>query len=129
MNNFEKILSTMDFRFFGTSQHKIDAETFLKRDDTVLLDVRASEETETIKVYLKHHSPVFEIPLHELPLRIAELPRDRFVGIFCSSGVRSAIALAYLKSTGYENVKMVDGGYTQFMEAVLPAKVFKHLNK
>jgi rhodanese-related sulfurtransferase len=129
MNEFEKIISSMDFNFFGTGKHKIDAATFLASQDAILLDTRSKEETSTIKLSLNHHLPVIEIPFNELPLNINQLPKDKFIGIFCSSGVRSAITFAYLKTKGFENVKMIEGGYYQLMEAVMPGKIHKHINK
>ena len=129
MNELEKTISRMDFQYFATGQHKINAETFLEKDNTVLLDVRANEEIETVKLELKHYFTVFEIPVHELPARISELPKDKFIGVFCSSGVRSTIAFTYLQSCGYENVKTLVGGYTELMKALLPGKLFKHLKK
>mgnify|MGYP000855555893 CR=1 FL=1 len=130
MNEFEKIISKMDFQYFGTGQHKIDADTFLKKEGGVIfLDLRSKEEIETIKIVLKYHFPVVEIPLHELPQRISEIPADKFIGVFCSSGVRSAIAFAYLKSKGFENVRIIEGGYEQLVDALKPGKVYKHLNK
>lgn len=129
MNELEKTISKMDFQYFGTGQHKISPEEFLKKEDVALLDVRSHEEIATIKLHMKHHFPVLEIPFQELPSRLNELPKDKSIGIFCSSGVRSAIGMAYLKSKGFENVKMIDGGYTQFMEAIMPGKVYKQINK
>jgi len=129
MNELERTISSMNFEYFGTGQHKINAETFINKENAILLDVRAKEEVETVKLKLKHHITVMEIPLHELPLRINELPKDKFIGVFCSSGVRSTIAFTYLKSDGYENVKIVECGYYEFMEAILPGKLFKHLNR
>jgi rhodanese-related sulfurtransferase len=128
MNELEKVIGQMDFQYFGTGKHKIGAEDFLKKEDAVLLDVRAREEIATVKLHLKHHFPVLEIPFQELPSRLNELPKDKFIGIFCSSGVRSAMALLYLKSQGFENVKMIEGGYTQFMEALMPVgKLYKQI--
>jgi len=129
MNEFEKAISKMDFQYFGTGQHKIDAESFLKKENAVFLDARGKEETETIKMVLKHHVFVIEIPLHELPQQLNEIPADKFIGVFCSSGVRSAIAFAYLKSKGFENVRIIEGGYEQLVDALKPGKVYKHLNK
>ena len=63
MDELETTISRMDYRFFGTGQHKIDAETFLKRKDAIFVDMRAKEECETLKIQLKHHLPVLEIPL------------------------------------------------------------------
>jgi len=129
MNEFEKMISNMDFNFFATGKHKIDAATFIVSQDAILLDTRSKEETATIKLNLKHHLPVIEMPFNEIPLNIDQLPKDKFIGIFCSSGVRSAITFAYLKSKGFEHVKMIEGGYTQLMEAVMPGKIHKHINK
>lgn len=125
----DKVISSMDFQFFGTGQHKIDAGSFLEKDNAIFLDVRAKEEIVTIKICLNHYFPVIEIPFHELPSKLNELPRDKFIGIFCSSGVRSAIAFAYIKSNGFENVRIIEGGYAQLTEALLPGKIFKHIHK
>ncbi|MBI9065774.1 MAG: rhodanese-like domain-containing protein [Salinivirgaceae bacterium] len=129
MNELERIISSMDFEYFGSGQHKINIESFFNKKNAVFLDVRAKEEVETMKLQLKHHHLVTEIPLHELPSRINELPKNIFVGVFCSSGVRSTMAFAYLKSKGYENVKIIEGGYHELMDVLLPGKLFKHLNK
>ncbi|HEK85692.1 MAG: rhodanese-like domain-containing protein [Candidatus Saccharicenans sp.] len=128
MNELDKIISQLDFTFFGSGQHKIEAETLFKKENAVLLDLRAREETETLKLNLKYYLPVLEIPFHELRARLNELPRDKFIGLFCSSGVRSSMAFIYLKSKGFENIRLVDGGYEQLVEALKPGKIFKHIN-
>jgi len=81
------------------------------------------------KIVLKHHCTVIEIPLHELPQRLHELPKDKFIGIFCSGGVRNVKAFIYLKSKGFENVKIIEGGYEKLVNALKPGEVYKHLNK
>ena len=55
-------------------------------------------------------------------------PKINCTGVYSSSGVRSTIVFTYLKSNGYENIKIVDGGYYESMEAILPVKLFKYLN-
>jgi len=129
MNEFEKMITKMDFHYFGTGEHLIDVESFLAKEDTLLLDVRAREEVETLKVILSHHCPVLEIPTHEVPVRLNEIPKDKTVGVFCSSGVRNVIVFAYLKSRGFENVKILPGGYITLTDAVKPGKIFKKLNR
>jgi len=52
MNELEKIISRMNFQYFGTGQHKINSEAFLEKEKAVLLDVRAKEEVETVKLGL-----------------------------------------------------------------------------
>jgi len=129
MNEIEEVISKMDFQYFGTGQHKIEPEKFLSEDNTVFLDVRAKEEQETIKLSLTHHCEVLEIPTNEIPNRINEIPKDKTIGIFCSAGVRATIIFAYLKSKGYNNVKIILGGYPPLMAALLPGKLYKKLNK
>lgn len=129
MNTLEKVIQQMDFTYFGTGQHKVDVETFLKKEDTIFLDVRAKEETETLKIILRYNSRVIEIPLHELPERWKELPADKFIGIFCSGGIRSTIAYVFLRNQGLENVKIIEGGYEQLVEILKPGKLYKLINK
>jgi len=78
---------------------------------------------------MKHHCIVLEIPTDEVPVRINEIPKDKTIGVFCSSGVRSVIIFAYLKSKGFEKVKILPGGYHDITEAIKPGKVYKHINK
>lgn len=129
MNDLEKVISEMDFQYFGTGQHKIEVETFLSSENALFLDVRAKEELETIKIPLLHHVEVLEIPTNEVPKRINEIPKDKLIGVFCSAGVRAVIIFTYLKSKGYENVKIILGGYPPLMEAIMPGKLYKKLHK
>jgi len=128
MNDFEKAITQMDFRFFGTGQHIIDVESFLHKEDAVLLDVRSTEEYMTLKLHLSHFCQILEIPMHQVPLRINEIPKDKMIGVFCSSGVRCVIIFAYLKSKGFENVKILPGGYNHLTEALKPGKIYKKVN-
>ena len=52
MNDIENVIKEMDFQFFGSGKHKMEAEDFLAAKNNVLLDVRAREEIETIKILL-----------------------------------------------------------------------------
>lgn len=128
MNELEQAISQMDFDYFGTGQHKIEVDKFLQSKNAVFLDVRVKEEIETVKIRLEHHCPVLEIPTHEVPARINEIPRDKLIGVFCSSSVRCVIIFAYLKSKGYENVKILPGGYANLMASLLPGKIYKKAN-
>ena len=129
MNELEKVISKMDFQYFGNGEHKMEAEKFLSADNTVFLDVRAKEEQETVKLPLSHYCKVLEIPTNEIPNRINEIPKDKTIGVFCSAGVRATIIFVYLKSKGYNDVKIILGGYPPLMAAVMPGKLYKKLNK
>ena len=129
MNELEKVISELDFKYFGTGEHKIEVDEFLSASNVVFLDVRAKEEQETVKLSLSHHCKVLEIPTNEVPQRINEIPKDKTIGVFCSAGVRATIIFVYLKSKGFENVKIILGGYPPLMAALMPGKLYKKLNK
>jgi rhodanese-related sulfurtransferase len=129
MNDLEKTIQSMDFKYFATGQHKIEPEALLKIDNAVLLDVRSKEEMETVQFHLKHHIEILEIPAHEVPSRINEIPENKPIGVFCSSGVRCVMIFLYLHSKGYKYVKILEGGYTKLLSALMPGKIYKHLNQ
>lgn len=128
MNEIEKVIKEMDLQYFGTGQHKMEAEAFLGAENKVFLDVRATEEVKSIKIALTYHCEVIEIPTDEVPERLSEIPNDKLIGVFCSAGVRATIIFAYLKSKGYQKVKIITGGYAPLMQAILPGKLYNKLN-
>ncbi|RLA88205.1 MAG: rhodanese-like domain-containing protein, partial [Deltaproteobacteria bacterium] len=113
--------------FFGAEKHKLEMKKLLTMDNAVFLDVRSYPEVESLQLKLKHHIEVLHIPIDKIPDRIGEIPRDRTVGIFCSAGTRSAIVYAFLRAKGYENVRVVLGGYEAVASLVLPGKLLKHM--
>ncbi len=129
MNELEKVISEMDFQYFGTGKHKIEVEAFLSATNTLFLDVRANEELESINLSLTHHCEVLAIPTNEIPERINEIPKDKTIGVFCSAGVRATMVFVYLKTKGFKNVKIILGGYPPLMAAIMPGKLYKKLNK
>jgi hydroxyacylglutathione hydrolase len=80
--------------------HRLDEE-----GDTWILDVRSAEEVEAQEIPGAHH-----IHLKEFPGRMAEVPADRTVQIFCGSGVRSMVVASLLRRAGWENLTVVLGG-------------------
>ncbi len=54
------------------------------------------------------------IPLQEVPRRLAELPKDKDLLIYCKSGRRSASATNFLLQNGYEKVYNVAGGFLAY---------------
>jgi rhodanese-related sulfurtransferase len=50
------------------------------------------------------------LPMHLIPLRMSELPRDRDLVLYCRSGARSYHACAYLAQQGFDNVINLRGG-------------------
>jgi rhodanese-related sulfurtransferase len=121
----EKALKAMTLEFCGTGQHKISPENFLTAKDVAFLDVRATEEAETLRFDFKIFGiPSLHIPIDELPDRLNELPKDKTIACFCSSGTRSAWAYIYLFSKGY-SVKWLAASNEDLAQLLKPGKIWK----
>jgi glyoxylase-like metal-dependent hydrolase (beta-lactamase superfamily II) len=57
------------------------------------------------------------IPLDQLQDRLAEVPRDRRVAVYCQSGMRSSTAASLLEQAGFEDVVELTGGYQAWSTA------------
>jgi rhodanese-related sulfurtransferase len=125
MDNLGDILRSMSFDFWGSGQHKIEMDALLATKEAVFLDVRAKEEWDSIQIKLEHHIRVLWIPTCEIPDRYKEIPRDKTVGIFCSAGSRSNMVYLYLRSLGFENVRVATSNYDALTSLLLPGKLHK----
>lgn len=122
-NTFDRWIRGLDFEFWSTGQHKIEPPVFFEKwtkGEAILLDVRAAEERAFVAFPF-----ALEIPVNELPARLSEIPRDKLVGTFCSGGDRSNVAFAYLRTHGFENVRIISGGYSSIIPEMMPGKVHK----
>ena len=124
MDNFDSWISGLTLSFWGTGQHKMTAaqlaEKWRNGERAIVLDTRAVEETQYVHLPFALH-----IPIAELPQRWQEVPKDVPVAIFCSSGVRSAIAYAYLQLKGLTNVRILEGNYEGLVAEFVPGKLWK----
>lgn len=72
----------------------------LKNPQTILVDVREPSE------YRAGHIPnAINLPLRTLTHHLSEIPIDRPVILYCSSGYRSAMGVMTLHLLGYEKVQ------------------------
>jgi adenylyltransferase/sulfurtransferase len=85
-------------------------------DDLLLVDVREPGEYEIVRI-----PGSILVPKGDLPARLAELPMDKPVVLYCKTGVRSAEALALLKGAGFSSAKHVQGGVTAWAHQVDPS--------
>jgi glyoxylase-like metal-dependent hydrolase (beta-lactamase superfamily II)/rhodanese-related sulfurtransferase len=81
------------------------AERLAGAEPPFLVDVRNESETEGDLI-----DGALNIPLRRLPGRLDDLPRERQVIPYCSSGYRSAIAASLLQSRGFARVGDLVGG-------------------
>jgi len=83
----------------------------------MLLDVRTSEE------YAEGHiAGATLIPVQELAERLAEVPHDKQVYVYCHSGKRSARASTLLAEKGYTNIENIVGGIEAWKDAGYPVE-------
>lgn len=54
------------------------------------------------------------IPVEELPERVAEVPKDKEVVALCKVGKRAYLTLPILEKLGYENIIILDGGVAAY---------------
>lgn len=127
MNNLEKVLKSMSLEFFGSGKHKISPSAHFSEKDSLFLDVRSNEEFNTLSFGLLYHVPVIHIPICEISERMNEIPKNKLVGVFCSSGVRSTMVYLYLRGMGYDNVSILEGGYLEIANEFKPGKLLKYL--
>lgn len=120
-------MESMTFEFFGSGNHKTKASNHFLKKDALFLDVRSQEECNTLSFNLIHHMPVVHIPIDEIPKRIQEIPKDKEIGVFCSSGVRATIVYVYLRAAGYKNIRILEGGYHDVIEEFKPSNLLKKI--
>ncbi|HVF04667.1 MAG TPA: adenylyltransferase/sulfurtransferase MoeZ [Frankiaceae bacterium] len=89
---------------------------FDRGEEFLLVDVREPGEHEIVRI-----PGSVLIPKGDLPARLAELPQDKPVLVYCKTGIRSAEALALLKGAGFATAKHVQGGVTAWAHQVDPS--------
>lgn len=72
----------------------------------LLLDVRTDREHQQ-----GHLQGDVHIPIDDLRARLAELPRDRPIAVYCRSGFRGHLATRILKEHGFSAVVNITGGW------------------
>lgn len=88
----------------------VDQAAELRDGGAFVLDVRQPEE------WNQAHIPgATLIPLGELQARLAEVPQDQEILVYCRSGNRSQEGRDILLAAGYENVTSMSGGINDWI--------------
>jgi adenylyltransferase/sulfurtransferase len=82
--------------------------------DVYLIDVREPYEAQIAQIGGKL------IPQNEVPLRLAEIDRNREVIVHCRSGARSQRIAEFLKQAGYLRVVNLAGGILAWADQIDP---------
>ena len=77
--------------------------------NTLLLDVREPWEIDLAAIRLPGYAAK-DIPMGEIPARLAELPESQPIVCICHHGVRSLQVVAFLERNGYPSVYNLAGG-------------------
>lgn len=96
----------------------LEAHDLIQRSngDLIVLDVRTPPEW----IAEGCLAGATRIPMHELPYRAAELPRDAAILVYCAHGIRSADVGAWLCESGYAQVYDLGGGIDLWKRSGLP---------
>ena len=93
-----------------------DLAGFLAAQDMVLLDVREPEEYEA-----GHMIGAFNVPIRTLSQNLDLLPdKTASIVVICKGGGRAMLAATSLEILGYENVKVLKGGFDAWAGEELP---------
>jgi len=117
LTGLDAYLSALPEGFFTVKPADLNTELGSDKKP-VIVDVRTPAEV-TADGYIEGS---LLIPVNELAARIAELPADKATPIVvtCKSGHRGSMALVYLQSLGYTNVRNLGGGMSAWIAAELP---------
>ena len=86
-------------------------------DHLFLLDVRTPQE------YAEGHiAGAVNVPYDQLATRLAEVPKDKDVVLYCRSGRRAGIAADVLAANGYTRLSHLEGDMIAWTEKGRPMK-------
>lgn len=81
-----------------------------------LLDVREPLEVKIVSIGGYH------IPLRELPSRLGELSAGQEIVVYCHHGIRSRLAVQFLREAGFEQARNLAGGIDAWSREIDPTK-------
>jgi len=117
-------LSGVDSAFWASGQWRCTIEEFIDRMSSgqpiTLIDLREPEEKALLALPF-----ALDLPLPQLPQRWQEVPRDHPVVTFCSGDLRATMAFTYLRTRGFDNVRVLRGGYTGLADSLSLANVLR----
>ena len=86
-------------------------KTWLKETDLVLIDVREASEYED-----GHIDGAINIPLRHLVQNLGQVPQDKPVMLYCSSGYRTGMGVMTLRLLGYNNIEGFPPSYQGWIQ-------------
>ncbi|MGS0676794.1 rhodanese-like domain-containing protein [Shewanella sp. 125m-1] len=122
-NSFNDQFSHATGKSVGKDIGLISSEVFVKQlqnnTGVTAIDIRTIEERQVFGLAMKDQ---LNISLDELfiPENLDKIPTDKPVVIVCKSGGRAMAAGTALRQLGFDNVKVLKGGYSKLSSYVGP---------
>jgi len=93
-------------------------DSVVKEIESIELEKRLSEQNEFYLLDIRSEAEVVHgmlpnsahLPMHLIPVRMNEFPKDKEIVLYCRSGARSYHACMYLMQQGFNNVINLKGG-------------------
>jgi rhodanese-related sulfurtransferase len=99
------------------TQDALLARQAKKDPQLFVLDVRTPQE------YAEGHVPgAVNVPHDQVASRLAEVPKDKDVVIYCRSGRRAALAAEVLEAQGYSRLSHLEGDMNAWVEKGRPVE-------
>ncbi len=92
-----------------------EAAELAKQPGKVILDVREPDEIAICQV-----AGSIQIPMSQIPGRLAELPDDHHILVLCHHGSRSLRVTQFLRANDYPAVSNIAGGIDAWAEIIEP---------
>lgn len=122
--DFDEYLKSFNLQEIGNMKiSSADMLEMLKEGDAILLDIRFTKEVEAWSIPFAKH-----IPLHELPNRLNELPRDKLIITACPHNDRANMARMYLTMKGY-SVKYLSDGLLKTVDNLRGSSAVKFIDE
>ena len=105
-NSLEAMQEYMDFAEYADGSISTEQLTSINQGDVIFIDARNKGQ------YQKGHIPgAINIEWRQILTRRNEIPKDKTVILYCETGLLSSKAHFALRVAGWENVKVLWGGY------------------
>jgi adenylyltransferase/sulfurtransferase len=118
--DYDVVCGTEEAAQPDVSDGHLDVRTLKQRQDDgdfpQLVDVRTPQEWAICRL-----DGATLIPLQELPSRLDELDATREIVLYCHVGVRSAMAVEFLRGKGFSRARNLEGGIDAWSVQVDPA--------
>jgi len=120
------IVITFSINTFSQNNYLLSANKFAKTIDldsnSIILDVRTKVEFNNGHIARAINVNIFDTTFQK---EVQKLDKMKNIYIYCQSGRRSAQALNFLKSLGYEYLYELNGGILDWKKENLPIETIK----